>query len=230
MVRDAMATPTQRSMSEAAHNKGSHSSVLVQISPVGNMLSGALSRASVGFVMMPVTILKVRFESDLYAYRSLAGAASSIWKHEGIAGFFRGWGATAVRDAPYAGIFFVFYEAGKKSLSNIFMTDDQKREKRDNRSLGVNMTASALAAMAATTLTNPFDMLKTRLQVLPGEYKNLWVALGRVVREEGPKKLFNGLSLRIGRKAVSSALVWPAYEYLISRAKGGKPGGGGDKL
>ena len=38
-------------------------------------------------------------------------------KQDGLRGFFLGFGATALRDAPYAGLFVVFYEASKKSLS-----------------------------------------------------------------------------------------------------------------
>ena len=40
-----------------------------------------------------------------------------------------------------------------------------------------------------------------------------------MVREDGIKSFFDGLGLRIGRKAVSSALAWTVYEELIGRAE-----------
>ena len=80
------------------------------------------------------------------------------------------------------------------------------------------MTSSALAGAASTAVTNPFDTLKTRLQVLPGVYTNMWSALVRILREEGVRRLFDGLGLRMGRKALSSALAWTVYEELIRRA------------
>lgn len=79
------------------------------------------------------------------------------------------------------------------------------------------MLSSALAGAASTAVTNPFDALKTRLQVLPGVYTNMWSALGRILREEGGRRLFDGLGLRIARKAVSSSVVWTAYEFFIAK-------------
>jgi len=40
-----------------------------------------------------------------------------------------------------------------------------------------------------------------------------------MLREEGFRSLMDGLGLRMGRKAMSSALAWTLYEELISRAE-----------
>ncbi|KAK5017277.1 hypothetical protein LTR60_002008, partial [Cryomyces antarcticus] len=40
-----------------------------------------------------------------------------------------------------------------------------------------------------------------------------------MLREDGVRSLFDGLALRIGRKALSSALAWTVYEELIRRAE-----------
>ena len=47
-----------------------------------------------------------------------------------------------------------------------------------------------------------------------------------MVREEGVRCLFDGLGLRMGRKALSSALAWTLYEELIRRAEGKWEDGG----
>jgi len=78
-----------------------------------NVGAGMLARAGVGFILMPVSVLKVRFESNLYNYTSLVGASRDILRREGVRGFFYGFGATALRDAPYAGIHVALYEATK---------------------------------------------------------------------------------------------------------------------
>ncbi|KAF8417032.1 mitochondrial carrier domain-containing protein [Tirmania nivea] len=222
-IRDLLATDHQRHLATSPCQTG-HSSAMVQLSPSANLLSGAIARGSIGFVMMPITILKVRFESDLYQYRSLLSASSSILKTEGLAGFFRGWGATAVRDAPNAGLYLFFYEAGKKNLSKLVSKDSQGGAGiSSSTATWVNMASSALAGAASTAVTNPFDTLKTRLQVLPGVYTNMWIALVRILREEGVRRLFDGLGLRMGRKAVSSSVVWTGYEFFIGRkSRGGE--------
>ena len=84
-----------------------------------NMFAGTLARAGAGFILMPISVIKVRFESNLYNYKSLAEAFVDIFKREGPRGFFSGFGATALRDAPYAGIHLAIYEGTKAVLGGI---------------------------------------------------------------------------------------------------------------
>ncbi|RDW66195.1 solute carrier family 25 member 38 protein [Coleophoma cylindrospora] len=200
-----------------------HSSSLPKLSNMANLMTGAVARASAGFILMPMTIIKVRYESNLYSYRSIAGAGRDILKTEGIRGFFSGFGATAVRDAPYAGLYVVFYEQLKKRLS-LFMhkvpvAGELAVGMKGSTSASINFASGILAAGLATAITNPFDAIKTRIQLQPRHYKNILHAGRKMVREEGVKSLFDGLGLRMGRKAMSSALAWTLYEELIRRAE-----------
>ena len=86
-------------------------------------------------------------------------------------------------------------------------------------SAGINFGSGILAAGLATAITNPFDSIKTRIQLQPGVYRNMFHAARKMVGEEGVKCLFDGLGLRMGRKALSSALAWTLYEELIRRAE-----------
>jgi len=78
-----------------------------------NVSAGMLARAGAGFILMPISVIKVRFESNLYNYVSLAQAGRDILQTEGVRGFFSGFGATALRDAPYAGVHLAIYESTK---------------------------------------------------------------------------------------------------------------------
>jgi hypothetical protein len=182
--------------------------------------------------MMPITVLKVRYESSLYAYRSLYSASRDILRTEGLRGFFAGFGATAVRDAPYAGLYVVFYEQSKRRLSALVQRPSSASPATTDAgggagsgisspaSAGINFLSGVLAAGLGTTLTNPFDAIKTRLQLMPGTYRNMVHAAKMMLREEGVRSLFDGLGIRIARKAMSSALAWTVYEELIRRAEG----------
>ena len=75
-----------------------------------HLTSGISCRVLVGTVLMPMTVLKIRFESNYYNYTSLYSALKDIMSKEGIKGLFIGLGVTMMRDAPYAGIYFYFYE------------------------------------------------------------------------------------------------------------------------
>jgi solute carrier family 25 protein 38 len=203
--------------------KSASSSALPKLSNLANLTTGAIARASAGFILMPMTVIKVRYESSLYSYRSIAEAGRDILKGEGLKGFFAGFGATAVRDAPYAGLYVLFYEQSKKRLSKlsskVAVPGAPEVIMKSTTSASINFGSGVLAAGLATALTNPFDSIKTRIQLQPKEYRNMLHAAKKMVGEEGVKSLFDGLALRIGRKALSSALAWTLYEELIRRAE-----------
>lgn len=200
-----------------------HSSSLPKLSNIANLTTGAVARASAGFILMPMTVIKVRYESSLYAYRSILGAGKDILKTEGVKGFFSGFGATAARDAPYAGLYVLFYEQLKKRLSLVIhkvpVPGELSIDMKGSTSATINFGSGILAAGLATALTNPFDVIKTRIQLQPSSYHNMLHAGQKMVRDDGFKSLFDGLGLRMGRKAVSSALAWTLYEELIRRAE-----------
>lgn len=225
------------------HNQDHHSSSLVKLSNTGNLLAGAVARTFAGMILMPLTVIKVRYESNLYSYRSIASAARDIYAHEGARGFFSGFGATAMRDAPYAGLYVLFYEQSKKRLSrwyhggggNASNNDDGRDGTREGpggaagaattRRMGVstaatiNFSSGVIAGAACSAVSNPFDAVKTRIQLQPGVYRNMFHAAHRMVTSEGVRSLLDGLALRMGRKAISSALAWTVYEELVRRAE-----------
>lgn len=213
--------PTSSGNDDGAARKSS--SALPKLGNLANLSTGAFARVAAGFVMNPVTVLKVRYESTHYSYTSLAGAARDTVSKEGVRGFFAGFGATAVRDAPYAGLYVLIYEQAKTQLGAFSSVVGGLEVENVSRSMSssatINFGSGVVAATAATTLTNPFDAIKTRLQIAPGRYRNMLQAAKVMLREEGFRSMLNGLSLRIGRKAISSALTWTVYEELIRRAE-----------
>jgi len=176
--------------------------------------------------MSPVTVLKVRYESSYYAYTSLFGAAKDVLARDGLKGFFAGFGATAVRDAPYAGLYVLFYEESKVRLGRLAGSTTRAVDREGGGSASgsikaptINFASGVVAAVSATAVTNPFDAIKTRLQLMPAKYGNMVQAAKMMVHEGGWRTLFDGLMLRMGRKALSSALAWTVYEELIRRAE-----------
>ncbi|SCU88768.1 LADA_0E11980g1_1 [Lachancea dasiensis] len=197
------------------------SSFLPQLSMYENLMSGAITRATVGFVTMPITVLKVRFESTMYHYKTLAEAAKHIYISEGLGGLFSGWNATILRDAPYAGLYVLFYEQSKLHLpqflpSALLIRDDQGMYSSRTSTI-VNSIAAFGSASLATTITSPFDTIKTRMQLNPKQYSSFLQTFSSILKSERPRNLFDGLSLRLARKAFSAGIAWGIYEELIKR-------------
>ena len=224
VARSNLLTSTHIAQASVGNAQYSSSS-LPKLSNMGNMTTGAIARASSGFVMMPITVIKVRYESSLYSYKSIWGAGKAILKSEGMRGFFSGFGATAIRDAPHAGLYVLFYEQLKRRLSQIqeatslAAISNFEGGMKSSTSVSINFLSGALASGFATVITNPFDAMKTRLQLMPGRYSNMIVAGRRMIRDDGVRSLFDGLGLRMCRKALSSALAWTLYEELIRQAE-----------
>ncbi|KAL4953907.1 mitochondrial carrier domain-containing protein [Aspergillus filifer] len=222
-LRQSLATPPAILATSTSTSTYSSSSALPKLSNTANLATGAAARVAAGFVMMPVTVLKVRYESDYYAYRSLLTAGRDIVRTEGVRGLFAGFGATAARDAPYAGLYVLFYEQLKRYLASATTSPSSSpsssRDQKTTSSSSINFLSGGLAAGIATAITNPFDAVKTRLQLMPGKYGNMMRAVRLMIQEDGVRSLFGGLGLRIGRKALSSALAWTVYEELILRAE-----------
>ena len=248
-------TTTTTTSPSSPSSPSSSSSSLPKLSNTGNLVAGALARSLAGLVLMPLTVLKVRYESTLYGYGSLAGAARDVWRREGARGFFAGYGATTVRDAPYAGLYVLFYEQSKRRLAALFPAapsaagaagdghggsghgrggggggggGGQAADMALSQAAGINFASGVFAGTVCSVISNPFDAVKTRIQLQPDQYRNMAQGAARMVREEGVRALWDGLALRMSRKALSSALAWTVYEELIRRAEVTWAGGGGE--
>lgn len=198
----------------------STSSALPKLSMQGNLLSGAVVRGLVGIITMPVTVVKVRYESSLFNYSSMMHAVRDIYASHGMAGFFKGWGVTFLRDSPHAGLYVLFYEKSKDFLCLLVGGNEASQNNRflnTSTSAFINSTSAVMSAGMATTITGPFDTIKTRIQLDPVKYNTVAKAIRIIIQEEGFKGLFDGLSLRLARKAMSAGISWCIYEELIRR-------------
>jgi len=155
----------------------------------------------------------------MYSYRTIRGAAQDIYRAGGIRGFFSGFGPTAIRDGPYAGMYVLLYEGLKKRLSQASTAQQaalgSKALDPGKSSTAINFTSAIVAGGTCSLISNPFDAIKTRIQLEPDRYTNMMQACRKMVAAEGLRSLFDGLALRMARKAMSSALAWTVYEELI---------------
>lgn len=201
----------------------SSTSVLPKLSHAENLASGFIARALVGFITMPITVVKTRFESSVYNYNSMYESFYGIYKDGNIGtgsgsvrNFFKGTVATLARDSPYAGLYVLFYEGFKNDVYPALL---KPLIKDDSLFAGASNSASAVtAACIATTITAPFDSIKTRLQLTtnPAGTSTIKAVIKQLLGENGgARNLFNGLSLRLGRKALSAGISWCIYEELL---------------
>jgi solute carrier family 25 protein 38 len=73
-----------------------------------------------------------------------------------------------------------------------------------------------VAGCFSTLATQPFDLVKTRIQLDPAKYSSLTRAFRLILQEEGVMRFFLGAGVRLSRKTLSSAITWTIYEELTS--------------
>ncbi|XP_061883035.1 mitochondrial glycine transporter B-like isoform X1 [Entelurus aequoreus] len=172
------------------------------------VLLGASARSVAGVCMLPFTVIKTRFESGYYNYVSVAGALKSVYETEGLRALFSGLTATLLRDAPFSGIYVMFYSQAKKTLppevtSSFYVPL-------------VNFSCGVVAGVMASLVTQPADVVKTHIQVSPSHWSTL-DAINYVYKEHGLSGFFRGAVPRSLRRTLMAAMAWTVYEQLMAR-------------
>lgn len=135
---------------------------------------------------------------------------------EGWRALFKGLGPNLTGVVPSRAINFYTYGNGKRIISETF--------NHGNESAWVHLCAAATAGVVTGTATNPIWVVKTRLQLdksnaektgsqMNRRYKNSVDCAMHIVRKEGIKGLYRGLSASyLG--VSESTLQWMLYEQM----------------
>eukprot|EP00730_Choanoeca_flexa_P000445 TRINITY_DN10200_c0_g1_i11.p1 TRINITY_DN10200_c0_g1~~TRINITY_DN10200_c0_g1_i11.p1 ORF type:complete len:316 (+),score=33.13 TRINITY_DN10200_c0_g1_i11:56-1003(+) len=170
-----------------------------------NLADGALARSFAAGVLLPMTVVKARMESGLYHYPHVGAALNQILKTEGIRGLYRGLTVTLLRDAPYSGLYLYLYERLK--VSSTF---------QPIATWSVNLhhlTCGLTAGMTASMVTQPLDVIKTKLQVTTSHHhQSIFGAMTAFMREHGVVGLFRGATPRLLRRSMVAGVSWTIYE------------------
>ncbi|XP_043956407.1 mitochondrial glycine transporter A-like isoform X5 [Gambusia affinis] len=169
------------------------------------MLGGG-ARTVAGVVMLPITVIKTRFECGRYSYVSVSGALRSVCRSEGPAALFSGLMATLLRDVPFSGIYVMLYSQAKASLPQEVSSSPPAPV--------ANFSCGVLAGVLASLVTQPADVVKTHVQV------NLQLRTTEAVRciytAHGLQGFFRGAVPRCLRRTMMAAMAWTVYEQMMA--------------
>lgn len=193
------------------------------------LLVGGGARCLSSAATAPLTLVKTRMEyaGGRHAYTSTAQALGSIARAEGLRGLFRGLGPTVAANAPFSALYLAFYTSLQARLA--------ASAPGLAGSPAANFGLGAAAAVAATVLTQPADVVRTHMQLGLGGGAGAGAGVGRALRAAlkagGPAALLAGTAPRVVKRTLQTALVWTLYEELQPRLAGlaGEGGGGGVK-
>ncbi|EEQ34621.1 mitochondrial thiamine pyrophosphate transporter [Microsporum canis] len=189
--------------------------------PVESFISGATAGGVATASTYPFDLLRTRFaaQGNDKVYHSLASSIRDIYRHEGPSGFFRGISAAVAQVVPYMGLFFAAYESLRQPISYVDLPFGSG-----------DATAGIIASVMAKTGVFPLDLVRKRLQVqgptrsryvhmnIP-EYHGVVSTIQTIVRTQGIRGLYRGLTVSLIKAAPTSAVTMWTYERVMAVLK-----------
>jgi solute carrier family 25 thiamine pyrophosphate transporter 19 len=184
---------------------------------VESFIAGASAGAVATTATYPLDLLRTRFaaQGTERIYTSLISSIRDIARYEGPRGFFQGLGAGIGQIIPYMGIFFATYETLRSPMGSLQLPFGSG-----------DAAAGVLASVIAKTGVFPLDLIRKRLQVqgptrskyvhknIP-EYKGVFKAMRMIVKAEGKRGLYRGLTVSLFKAAPASAVTMWTYERVL---------------
>ncbi|KAF2724482.1 mitochondrial thiamine pyrophosphate carrier 1 [Polychaeton citri CBS 116435] len=184
-----------------------------------SFVSGAIAGTAATTATYPLDLLRTRFaaQGTDRVYAGLIASIREITKHEGYAGFFRGLPAGIGQIVPYMGLFFALYETFKPILAEVHLPFS---------------SGDAVAGISASVLSKsavfPLDTVRKRLQIqgpgrtrfvgglkMPSYEKGVAKTLATIIKREGWRGLYRGLSVSLFKAAPTSAITMWSYERFM---------------
>ncbi|KDR78975.1 hypothetical protein GALMADRAFT_244689 [Galerina marginata CBS 339.88] len=212
-----------------------------QLTPFGAALAGALGGCFSTAIVYPLDVAKTRIQaspSDPKGNRkdklSMTSVMLRVYKHEGILGLYRGFGATMLNTFSMQYAYFFFYSLVRSSYIKRLTRKLPPGSKLPPLSTAAELLLGAIAGGLAQIFTIPVSVIATRQQVgrpeksetsdtTDREADDSFVGVAReIIEEEGVTGLWLGLKPGLVL-TVNPAITYGAFERvksLILLAKG----------
>jgi hypothetical protein len=176
-----------------------------------NFIASGIARFIQTIAINPIYVIKTRFEVvGFHGYSSFFEAFKRIRAEEGYSGFMKGLKQGIVKDVPSSALFYSLYEGFKYEFVKMGVHSVQYQ------AIGASLCATVVVAL----LTNPIDVIRTRILYLHfskntnHDYKGIISGIAQLARQEGARGLLAGLAPKFVKKSVSGMAVWTSYESL----------------
>eukprot|EP00741_Cyanophora_paradoxa_P017451 tig00020965_g16860.t1 len=173
--------------------------------PLATGAAGATATVVQDAIMTPCDVVKQRMQ--LGQYRSITNAVSRIAVEEGVKQFWVSYPTTLVMNVPFTAIHFASYESCRTVIAP-----------NGEEGPAVDIPAGAFAGCIASGLTNPLDVIKTRLQTqgpcIGRKYHGMADTARSILREEGARAFWAGAQARMLFHTPAAAICWSTYEFM----------------
>ncbi|CDW57940.1 solute carrier family 25 8 [Trichuris trichiura] len=169
---------------------------------------GFMARALTGMLFLPLTVLKTHAESAYLHNWSLRNIVRVLITKGRFNALYAGMLPTLIRDAPYAGLYLFLYRTQLSSAQLWF----------EDPSFWVHFGCGLSSGFAACLITQPFDMVRTQMQLFPNVHTSMRTTFKATVRQGGWPLLLTGFLPRVIKKSLTSACSWTIFDLLSAHA------------
>lgn len=78
-----------------------------------------------------------------------------------------------------------------------------------------HFSCGVFAGLLASAVTQPADVIKTKMQLYPERYHNVVAVAAYIHRKYGVRGYFKGLVPRMLRRTLMAAMAWTVYEQIM---------------
>jgi solute carrier family 25 S-adenosylmethionine transporter 26 len=179
-------------------------------------ISASIGNTAASVFRVPYEVIKQRMQMGLFDSAWLAIA--DCWKNEGIKGLFGGGklASQIARDVPYAVATLVTYELlqiSARSYVTYLREDNNDNGAFKSTERALNAACGSVAGGLGSFVTNPMDVVKTRMMT-SRQYPDVLTAAARIYREEGAAAFMSGVSSRLMHKVPANGLFFLSYEWF----------------
>lgn len=164
--------------------------------------AGCIARSAAAALTCPLEYMKTYVQAN----------AAEKMKISKFSQCFTGLGITVMRDGPYAALYWFSFEYLKRIP--FFKTLSSNEKSYASRFIS-DLSCGLFSGMLASAVTNPLDVLKTRIQSTYGDNtKTIRATAMEMIKAEGYQAFTRGIVPRVVRVAPNTAVAVSIYEMI----------------
>eukprot|EP00051_Salpingoeca_urceolata_P030947 m.9944 g.9944 ORF g.9944 m.9944 type:complete len:625 (-) comp3649_c0_seq1:19-1893(-) len=179
------------------------------------LLSGAFAGLVGKTVTAPIDRVRILYQVNpnrRFSLRAAGKTGTTILRHTGVQGLWRGNGASLLRVIPYAAISFTAFDSYERFMSSQGLDSN----------VWTRLIAGAGAGCTSTAVTYPLDLVRAQMAAhwnKSPRYPSYSAAFHKIVQQEGVGALYRGITPTLIGVIPYAGLSFGAYETLKAQLR-----------
>ena len=195
------------------------------------LVAGPIARAATVLLSSPLELARTNLQTRVRSRDAPRGSDDmlsllrSIARTGGVRGLLAGVWPTLWRDVPFSAAYWLLYEQALARLRRYGASGSLgaaelpalAQNGADERPVGfvTHFVAGASAGCAASLLTHPFDVIKTRRQAQLDAPRTAWQIARLTLQEDGVAGFYRGTAPRLARVTAACAIMIASYNKTL---------------